>query len=325
MANALIHPVAFVVINVFVSPLFSYTNFHHSQVKLNHHCGIFVTLNPAGADYGGRQKLPGNIQALFRPIVMQQPEPKEIARVLLFVEGFQQNEEIGNRIVEFFDLCSKMLSSEKHYDWGLRELKTILVGCGSQLRRLSNNKKTEEELEMVVQALRSNTMSKLSLKDGLRFEMLLKSVFPEVEVSGVHHSPLLPHIETAYDVLALRKSEVQVEKVMQLFEQLVKRMGVVVVGPPGCGKTTIIRILKTALSSYGQKVKSYHISPKSMSRMQLLGNLDPDTRQWSDGVLTMTSVTVNSEPQNVNSWIVCDGDVDPEWIEALNSVLDDNK
>ena len=59
--------------------------------------------------------------------------------------------------------------------------------------------------------------------------------------------------------------------------------------------------------------------------LQLLGQIDIDTREWSDGVLTYAARQVVKEPQNIQSWIVCDGDIDPEWIESLNSVLDDNR
>ncbi|KAH8249647.1 hypothetical protein KR032_011100, partial [Drosophila birchii] len=294
------------------------------QVQLNQHCGIFVTLNPAGAEYGGRQKLPGNIQALFRPIVMQQAEPREIARVMLFVEGFAEATAIASRIVELFDLCGKMLSAQRHYDWGLRELKTVLLMCGEALRRGQlTSSSASEEMSVVVRCLRSSTMSKLAPQDVSRFEMLLRNVFPEIDSSPAPETLLHQSLASAFAHLGLCRSERQIEKALQLHEQLQKRMGVVLVGPPGCGKSTVMALLRQALS--GSQLRVHTISPKSMSRVQLLGRLDADTRQWQDGVLTHTAVAVNQEPAQVHSWIVCDGSIDPEWIEALNSVLDDNK
>ena len=50
-----------------------------------------------------------------------------------------------------------------------------------------------------------------------------------------------------------------------------------------------------------------------------------DTREWTDGVLTYAARQVVKEPKEIHSWIICDGDIDPEWIESLNSVLDDNR
>jgi dynein heavy chain 2 len=52
--------------------------------------------------------------------------------------------------------------------------------------------------------------------------------------------------------------------------------------------------------------------------------MNNDTREFSEGVLTASARSVVKEAPDVLNWIICDGDIDPEWIESLNSVLDDN-
>jgi dynein heavy chain 2 len=52
--------------------------------------------------------------------------------------------------------------------------------------------------------------------------------------------------------------------------------------------------------------------------------MDVDTREWFDGVLTASARQVMKENLDTQSWVMCDGDIDPEWVESLNSVLDDN-
>ena len=72
-------------------------------------------------------------------------------------------------------------------------------------------------------------------------------------------------------------------------------MGVVIVGPSGSGKSVLWKMLQHAMLKLGQHVRTYVMNPKSMPRIQLLGHIDIDTREWSDGVLTAASRAVVKE------------------------------
>ncbi|XP_053561557.1 cytoplasmic dynein 2 heavy chain 1 [Bombina bombina] len=181
------------------------------------------------------------------------------------------------------------------------------------------------ESHIVVQALRLNTMSKLTFADCSRCDALIKDVFPGVDFKDVEYMELNAALEQVFEEANLEMIPSQIKKALELYEQLRQRMGVVIVGPSGAGKSTLWRMLRAALSKIGKVVKQYTMNPKAMPRHQLLGHIDMDTREWSDGVLTNSARQVVKEPQEISSWIICDGDIDPEWIESLNSVLDDNR
>ncbi|XP_032878557.1 cytoplasmic dynein 2 heavy chain 1 isoform X2 [Amblyraja radiata] len=295
------------------------------QVDLDSNSGIFITMNPAGKGYGGRQKLPDNLKQLFRPVAMSRPDNELIAEVILYSEGFKNGNMLGRKLVALFNLSKELLTPQQHYDWGLRALKTVLKGCGSLLQQLKKSKREIDESHIVVQALRLNTMSKLTFADCTRFDALVRDIFPGVTFKDVEYIELSAALHEVFEEAYLEIIPNQIKKALELFEQLRQRMGVVIVGPSGAGKSILWRMLRTALGKINKMVKQYTMNPKAMPRQQLLGHIDMDTREWSDGVLTNSARQVVREPQEVHSWIICDGDIDPEWIESLNSVLDDNR
>uniref|UniRef100_A0A8C9S5I7 Cytoplasmic dynein 2 heavy chain 1 n=1 Tax=Scleropages formosus TaxID=113540 RepID=A0A8C9S5I7_SCLFO len=297
------------------------------EVELDPNSGIFITMNPAGKGYGGRQKLPDNLKQLFRPVAMSRPDNELIAEVILHSEGFKDGRLLGRKLVAIFNLARSLLTPQQHYDWGLRALKTVLRGSGSLLQQQRRSESGSQIMEshIVVQALRLNTMSKLTFADSARFDALVRDVFPGVNFKDVEYESLSAALEAAIEEANLEVIPSQVKKALELYEQLRQRMGVVVVGPSGAGKSTLWRTLRAALCRLGRPVRQYTMNPKAMPRHQLLGHIDMDTREWSDGVLTHSARQVVREPQEVCSWIICDGDIDPEWIESLNSVLDDNR
>ncbi|CAD5207663.1 unnamed protein product [Bursaphelenchus okinawaensis] len=295
---------------------------NNRTVNVDFNAAIFVTLNPVGKGYGGRQKLPDNLKQLFRPVVMSKPNNEQIAETLLFAEGFKKAKEMATKIVTAFEMSRDLLSIQQHYDWGLRSMKTVLKGCGSALAAARGQDINEEKL--VLHTLMLSTLSKLTFADFKRFNALLSDVFPKIDAEIGRFEELTENAKKSTENRNFELTNDQLTKIIELNEQLSRRMGVVIVGPPGSGKSTLWRVLKEAMERMGTSVSLYTMNPKAMPKSKFLGEMNLDTREWTDGVLTTVAREVVKDVQK-RCWIVCDGDVDPDWIEALNSVLDDNK
>ncbi|XP_015793625.1 cytoplasmic dynein 2 heavy chain 1-like [Tetranychus urticae] len=301
------------------------------EVKFNRNSGIFVTLNPAGKQYKGRNELPDNLKALFLPVAMTVPDSALIARVLLLSEGFSlsESEPLGQKVTAWFNLAKDSMSYQKHYDWGLRAIKSCLSSCGRLLRSSQSSDYNKKELSTVIQSLGRQVRSKLVDEDQHRFTDLVSDVFglKDAELNNLKLTSNLDVdvLKQIYNELGLTFDEKQIEGINVLDEQLNSRLGVVILGPSGVGKSAIWRVLMI----YKRKAESINvvpvvINPKSMTRVQLLGYIDEETREWQDGVLTKLTRTIARDEGPYRFWLIFDGEIDPDWVEALNSVLDDN-
>ncbi|KAI0762764.1 dynein heavy chain protein 1 [Fomes fomentarius] len=307
------------------------------NVKLNKNVGIFITTNP---NYAGRSQLPPNLTKLFRPMAMTRPDRELIAQVMLFSQGFRTAESLASKIVPFFNLCDEQLSPQPHYDFGLRALKAVLQSAGILKRErllASRNDGADaaglsdaaSEQVIVIQSVTETIVPKLVADDVPLLTSLLADVFPGVDYVPVDLDALREQISNVCAERRLVQGERWINKILQLYQIQKIQHGLMMVGPSGSGKTNAWQVLLAALERLdGIEGVSYVIDPKAMHKDALYGTLDPTTREWNDGLFTHTLRKIVDDVRGESSkrhWIIFDGDVDPEWVENLNSVLDDNK
>lgn len=58
---------------------------------------------------------------------------------------------------------------------------------------------------------------------------------------------------------------------------------------------------------------------------ELYGYVNMATREWKDGLLSFNMRELSNVPNEDPKWILLDGDLDANWIESMNSVMDDNR
>uniref|UniRef100_A0A2I2YF97 Dynein axonemal heavy chain 17 n=1 Tax=Gorilla gorilla gorilla TaxID=9595 RepID=A0A2I2YF97_GORGO len=293
-------------------------NFLGEMIGLIPTVGIFITMNPG---YAGRAELPENLKALFRPCAMVVPDFELICEIMLVAEGFLEARLLARKFITLYALCKELLSKQDHYDWGLRAIKSVLVVAGS----LKRGEPSRAEDQVLMRALRDFNIPKIVTDDLPVFMGLIGDLFPALDVPRKRDLNFEKIIKQSIVELRLQAEDSFVLKVVQLEELLQVRHSVFVVGNAGSGKSQVLKSLNKTYQNLKRKPVAVDLDPKAVTCDELFGIINPATREWKDGLFSTIMRDLANITHDGPKWIILDGDIDPMWIESLNTVMDDNK
>ena len=290
------------------------------NVVLQKVCSFFITMNPG---YAGRQELPENLKALFRGVAMMTPDFQIIKKVKMCSVGYSDFDLLSAKFFTLYATCKEQLSNQRHYDWGLRNILSVLRTMGATKR---DNLDSSEAM-LVYRTVRDTNLSKLVAQDVPLFLSLLADLFPGMAPPSKGEYPEEEAIlRRVVERHGLVYHEDWVRKTIQLFETTRVRHGIMLVGPSGGGKSCIFKCLKETLQErHGVQYKDARFNPKSIRAQEMYGEADPLSGEWTTGVFAAMWAKFNNRNNSYNTWIIADGPVDAIWIEDLNTVLDDNR
>ena len=201
----------------------------------------------------------------------------------------------------------------------------------------------KSEAQILMRAMRDTNLPKFVQADFGIFLYLINDLFPKLECPAIVDPKLSAAIKTvitdpdeSYWVTwgkygrrpSLQPEESFVGKCVNLAEAMSVRHCVFVLGTAGAAKTELWKTLaaaQTYLHIGGGKTQFDSLNPKAVTSNELYGYVHPVTKEPYDGVIAKIMREFSAQTNDQPKWMVLDGDIDAEWIESMNTVMDDNK
>lgn len=289
--------------------------FEDSNLKLDSTCSLFITINPTPTSVNN---LPDNLKVRFRTVALSVPDMRLIFELTLFSAGFNESKELAVTLMNFLRLGASLMSVQCHYDFGMRSVKTILRNVMTM--KHTNAMDITEPL-MLYKAINSLYAPQLVRLDTEMFAKICNDLFPNDTLEAeTEKSVLRSKIENKMKEKNLIVIPWFVQKIIELYEMLSLRHGIMLIGEPLSGKTTCYQLLIEVLKdlqkagngndSGGMRdlsVASRVINPKSISLDKLFGVTDEESYEWQDGVLAKTFRDMANNSSNERQWIIFDG------------------
>lgn len=294
---------------------------------------VFATISCAGTR--GWMEVSETVRTLFRPVAIRGPDFYIQVYLSLCSKGFQECYILAKKLNTFMLTFGSALSLNRH---GLaKNIMSRIIELAGNYRLDGSHTNLKGEQTILCKAITKTLSPGMSTSDLTVMRDVQKAVFSDT-FSQESVNVKTHWLRSTASEMGLAFTEPFVKKVEALFDILLNRRTVVVVGDPLSGKSSIIELLRRALEgirkSESTQLNAYPCYYNSMEFDTAIGKVE--NGKWDPGViLRLLSFadkeasrmalkrTKNSTPIYPDlgySWILLNGDLESSTCDGLINV-----